>query len=50
MLNVAPVAVQVRPAPLAESPPVRSRRSTIVQEVISALLLVVGAVGDVLTA
>ncbi len=50
MLNVAPVALQVRPAPLAESPPVRSRRSTIVQEVLSALLLAVGAVGDVLIA
>lgn len=50
MVNLAPRTVQAAPGLPLEPPPVRSRRSTIVQEVLTALLLAVGAVGDVLIA
>lgn len=50
MVNVAPPTDQVSPGALAVETPVRSRRSTLVQEVVSALLLAVAAVGDVLLA
>lgn len=50
MVNVAPPTDQVSPGVLAATTPVRSRRSTLVQEVVSALLLAVAAVGDVLIA
>ncbi len=50
MVNVAPPTDQVSPSAPAGPAPVRSRRSTLVQEVVSALLLAVAAVGDVLIA
>lgn len=48
MVNVAPTTDQ-RAAPAAAAP-VRSRRSTLVQEVVTALLLAAAVVGDVLIA
>lgn len=50
MVNVAPPTDQVSPGALAGPTPVRSRRSTLAQEIVSALLLAVAAVGDVLIA
>lgn len=50
MVNVAPPTDQVIPGTPADRPPVRSRRSTLAQEVVSALLLAVAAVGDLLIA
>lgn len=50
MVNVAPPTDQVSASAPADPVPVRSRRSTLVQEVVSALLLAVAATGDVLVA
>ena len=49
MVNVAPTTDPSVLAP-AEAAPVRSRRSTLVQEVLSAILLAIAATGDVLVA
>lgn len=51
MVNVGPRTakpVKVSVETMAEPEPVRSRRSTFVQQIVSALLLLVAAVGDVL--
>lgn len=48
MVNVAPTTDQG--VGRADTAPVRSRRSTLVQEVVSAVLLAVAVVGDVLIA
>lgn len=50
MVNVAAPADPSSVGARVEAAPVRSRRSTLAQEVVSALLLAVGAVGDVLIA
>lgn len=50
MVNVAPPTDQVSAGAPAEPAAVRSRRSTLVQEVVSALLLAIAATGDVLIA
>lgn len=50
MVNVVPPTGQVGSGSPAAPAPVRSRRSTLAQEIVSALLLAVAAVGDVLIA
>ena len=50
MVNVTPPTDQVSVGARTGAAPVRSRRSTLTQEVVSAMLLGVGAVGDVLIA
>ncbi|GEN79358.1 hypothetical protein [Actinotalea fermentans] len=50
MVNLASRTQPPVLAPLDVPAPVRSRRSTLVQEILTAILLAVGAVGDVLIA
>lgn len=50
MVNLASRPSPVVTVPLDATPPVRSRRSTLVQQVVTAVLLAIGAAGDVLIA
>lgn len=50
MVNLAPPTDEASAASPAAPPPVRFRRSKLVQEIVSALLLAIGATGDVLIA